>query len=41
MVTNQSDTYALDTHQEEASMAQPPAFTAEEQQLNDAWNADF
>jgi len=41
MVTNQSDQYSFDTHQEEASMSQPPALTAEEQHVNDAWNADF
>src|SRR5262249_37402104 len=30
--------YAFDTHQEEASMSQPPVLTTEEQQVNDAWN---
>jgi hypothetical protein len=38
MVTNPSDTYAFDTHQEEAIMSQPPALTANEQKVNDAWN---
>jgi hypothetical protein len=39
MVTHPSDKYSFDTHPEEAIMAPSPAFTPEEQPVNDAWIA--
>src|SRR5262245_1866099 len=37
-IDTQSDHHACSTHQKGAIMAQPPAFTADEQKINDAWN---